>query len=115
MQKAVSVESVVDPAATPGVKFKAHFGTPRRDGLANLRLLLWGGPVLLSQMLTQVLPLWAHVGVQLKGLKVQIGLHLAIQIGQGGLKCAQTHGTPRTGDVRNEINLQKGGHGGLTK
>jgi hypothetical protein len=45
------------------------------------------------------------VGVQLKGLKVQIGLHLAVQIGQSGFQCAQAHGAPRASNVRNKIDF----------
>jgi hypothetical protein len=65
-------------------------------------------------MLAQVLPARAHVGVQLKGLKVHIGLHLALQMGQSGFQCAQAHGTPGAGNVRNKINFERGGQGGLS-
>jgi hypothetical protein len=50
------------------------------------------------------------VRVELKRLKVQLGLYFAMQIVQGFLKRTQTHRTPRAGDVGDEINFQ-GGHG----
>jgi hypothetical protein len=67
----------------------------------------------LRQVLTQILPAGAHVRVELKRLKVQIGLNLAVQALKGFFQSAQTHGTPRAGNVRDEVDFQ-GRHGQLS-
>ena len=99
VQQTVGVEGVVNPAAPAWVKGEPHLGPACGNGLANLRLLLGGGAVLLRQVLAQVLPAGTHLRVQLKGLKVQIGLHLAVQALQSFFKRAQTHGAPWASNV----------------
>jgi hypothetical protein len=114
MQQAVGVEGVVNPATTARVEFEPHLGTPIGNRLANLSLLFRRRSVLLREVFTQVLAARPHVWVQLKGLKVQIGLYLTVQIVQGFFQCPQAHGAPGTGNVRYEINFQSGGHGALS-
>jgi hypothetical protein len=53
------------------------------------------------------------VRVELKRLKVQIGLNLAVQALKGFFQSAQTHGTPRAGNVRDKLDFQ-GRHGQLS-
>jgi hypothetical protein len=53
------------------------------------------------------------VWVQLKRLKVQIGLDFTVQTDQGLFEGTQTHGAPGTGNVGNKINFQSG-HGSLS-
>jgi len=114
VQQAVRVEGVVHPAATARMKLKTHLGPTGGNGLANLRLLLGGGAIFFGQVFAQVLPAGGHVRVQLKGLEMQIGLHLAVQALQGFFQSTQAHGAPGAGNVRNEIDFQCGDHDGLS-
>jgi hypothetical protein len=78
------------------------------DGLTHLRLLLGGGAIFLRQVFAQVLSTRAHVRVQLERLKVQIGLHFAIQALQGFFKGTQAYSAPRAGNVGDKIDFQRG-------
>jgi hypothetical protein len=92
------------------VKFETNFGPPRSNRLANLCLLLGSRAVFLGQVLAQILPARGHVGVQLEGLEMQIGLHIPLQALECHLEGTQTDRTPGAGNVGHEINFE-GCHG----
>ena len=79
MQQAVGVKGVVNPAPATGVECKSHFGAALANVLAHLGLLLGRGAVLFGDVLGQVLATGGHVGVELKGLEMQLGAYVRRQ------------------------------------
>ena len=82
-QQSVGIEGVVHTPPAVRRKGKAHFSAPGADGLANLRLLGGGRSVFLAQVLSQILATRPHLGVEFKGLKVQVHRHFALQAFNG--------------------------------
>ena len=72
----VRIKRVPNAATTFGLEFKTSRRTALANGVAALRLLLWGGSVFLGEVLGHVLPLWPHVRVELKGLEMNFGLNV---------------------------------------
>ena len=115
VQQAVGVEDVVDAVAPLHAEGEAQLGAALADGVADGLLLLRGGAIFLRQVLGDVLAAGRHTGVELEGLKVQVGVKFGCQPGQRLFQRAQTNGAPGAGHIRHEINGEGGGHGqGLT-
>ena len=111
MQQAVRIEGVVDAPAPGGVETETDLGPALANGVANLRLLLGRGAVLLRQMLADVLTTGGHLRVEFERLEMQFSGKLVLQPVQRLLQCRQADGAPRTGNVGDEIDLQGTGHG----
>ena len=64
------------------------------DAGAGLRLLLGRGTVLAGDVLGDVLPLRAHLRIQLEGLEPQVHGNLAFQLFQRALQGSKADGAP---------------------
>ena len=75
----VRIKRVPNSATTFGLEFKTRRRTAQANGVSALGLLLRGGSVFLGDVLGHVLPLWPHVRVELKRLKMNFGLNVRAQ------------------------------------
>ena len=105
MQQAVCVEGVIDAAPLVHVEGKAQGLPTLADVFARGGGLLGGGAVLFVQVFGDVLALRNHLGVQLKGLEMDVRLDLALQPLQGGLQALQPNGTPRARDIGDKVDF----------
>ena len=77
-------------------------------------MLLGGGAIFLGQVLAQVLALRPHLRIELEGLEIQLHLDaIALQACEGLLQSSQANGAPGAGNVRDEIDLERGHRGML--
>jgi hypothetical protein len=113
MQQPVGVEGVVDPGALEHVEAEPEFCTATADHFLALRELLDRGTVFLCDMLGNVLAARTHVGIEFEGLAMQVGLDVAAKMGQCREQRLQPDRTPRTGHIRNKVELHPGAHGNL--
>ena len=99
VQQAVGVEGVVGAAAPVHAELEADLGAALRDGLLVLRDLLGAHAVLLRQVRHDLGAFRAHVGVELEGLEVEFGAHLALQLAPARSPASsgrwRTRGRPR--------------------
>jgi hypothetical protein len=103
MQQAVRVKGVPDPCAR--TKGKAH----RRPALTDVGLvtrdLLCRDAVLGREIRHRILPLGAHVRVQLEGLEVNLYGDVAADALQRDFQRVQPHSAPGAGDVGDEVDF----------
>ena len=113
MQQAMGVKGVVHAAPATGVEGEADLGAALANVLAHLRLLLGRGAVLFGNVLGQVLATGGHVGIELKGLEMQLGTHIWRQALKRAFQGAQAHSAPGASNVGHKINFEGGGHGAI--
>src|SRR4051794_2165674 len=111
MQQPMGIECVVYPAVfRRESNGEAELGCSIPDRRSPFLKLLKGGPVLLRDMLNEVLTLGRHVRIELERLEANVGFDEAAEPLQRALEPSQANDTPWARNVGHEINLQGRGH-----
>ena len=106
VQQPVCIEGVVDAAAFVHAEGEPQLRATGGDGVAVALALLGRGAIFFKQMLGNVLPLRAHLRVELEGLKVQVDRDLIFHALGGLLQGLEANHTPGAGNIGNKIDLQ---------
>src|SRR3954452_24687366 len=110
MQQPVRIEGVPDASAAFLSKLEAHVRAALRNTFAILRLLLRRGPVLLRDVLGDVLAFRAHLRIELERLEAQVDHDLALQLLDGAFQRSEADRAPGAGDVRDEVDVEGFAH-----
>src|SRR5258706_4062690 len=115
MQQAMRIEGVVDAVAFVEAEFEADGGAACTDVLAIAGGMLRRQTIFFGEMFGDALALGHHVGIQFKWLEMNIGGSRIAEAPDGVLQGFKADHAPGAGHIGNEIDFDRGIHGGPHK
>ena len=118
VQQAVRIKGVVNAAASATglvglAEFETHLFTTHANILPVGMRLRWRDAVLFGDVLGNFLTFRHHMRIELKRLEMQFGADVARHAPKRLVQRFEADDAPRAGNVRDEIDFERSGHGGM--